>query len=103
MYATQDPLNNSNGTINYTEGTHINFNEVERVVPNSYKGYEGGTAEETKTWSDQILDYVPVVVEGIIAFVGTILALKLSTKKVTISMNDLTNAKDNFSSVSLLS
>ena len=46
MYATQDPLSNSNGTINYTEGTHINFNEVERVVPNSYKGYEGGTAEE---------------------------------------------------------
>lgn len=60
---------------------------------------EGGTAEETKTWSDQILDYVPVVVEGIVAFAGTIFALILSTKKVTISMNDLTKAKNNFSSV----
>lgn len=63
---------------------------------------EGETTTETKTWGDTILEYVPTLVEGIVAFGATIFALKLSTKKVSISLEDLGNAKDNFSNVSKL-
>ena len=54
------------------------------------------TVEEAKSWGDTILDYVPVLIEGIIAFTGTVVALKLSTKKVAISLDELGTAKDSF-------
>lgn len=60
---------------------------------------EGEVATETKTWGDTVLDYVPAIVQSIVAFGTTILAWKLSSKKITISLDDLGKAKNNFNTV----
>lgn len=57
------------------------------------------TPTETKTWGDTILEYVPTIVEGIIAFSATIFAIKLNSKNITISLDDLKGAKNNFNTV----
>lgn len=60
---------------------------------------EGEVATETKTWGDTILEYVPAIVQSIAALGMTIFAWKLSSKKITISLDDLGNAKNNFNTV----